>query len=116
MQSSWAEEHSRALREYLEKGLSFSRIANAINAQFNTAYSRNATIGRAMRMGLSGPGRADNPARPKPRPKPLPVRLQKLRARLAARSRPKPAVFETRRGAETPLRRHRAAPSFAGRS
>ena len=89
MQSSWAEEHSRALREYLEKGLSFSRIANAINAQFNTAYSRNATIGRARRMGLSAPGRTDNSARPKSRPKSRLARLHKMRARLAG---PKPTV------------------------
>ena len=34
----------------------------AINARFNTAYSRNATIGRARRMGLSGPERPDRPA------------------------------------------------------
>ncbi len=94
MQSSWAEEHSRALREYLERGLSFSRIADAINARFNTAYSRNATIGRARRMGLSGPERADDLARPKFQPKPRPIRLRKMRARLAAKSRPKPAVFK----------------------
>jgi GcrA cell cycle regulator len=55
MQSSWAEEHSQALREYFEKGLSFSEIANAINERFNTAYTRNAAIGRARRMGLSTP-------------------------------------------------------------
>ena len=94
MQSSWAEEHSRALREYLEKGLSFSRIANAINASFNTAYSRNATIGRARRMGLSGPGRADIPAPGKPQPKPRLARLHKMRARALAKSRPKRAVLK----------------------
>jgi GcrA cell cycle regulator len=66
MQTNWAEEHSQALREYLQKGLSFSEIANAINARFNTAYSRNATIGRARRLGLAGPQRPDRPARPRP--------------------------------------------------
>ena len=94
MQTNWAEEHSRALREYLERGLSFSQIAGAINARFNTAYSRNATIGRARRMGFSGPERADNPTRPRPRPKPHPMRLRKMRARLAAKSRPMPAVLK----------------------
>jgi len=93
MQSSWAEEHSQALREYLERGLSFSRIADAINARFNSAYSRNATIGRARRMGLSGPARAEDSARPKPRP----ARLKKMRARLAAKSRPRLAVFKRAR-------------------
>ncbi len=94
MQSSWAEEHSQALREYLAKGLSFSQIANAINARFNTAYSRNATIGRARRLGLSGPERPDRPSRPKSRRQPSPARLKKMRARLSAESRPKRAVFE----------------------
>ena len=32
----------------------FGEIARAINAKFNTAYSRNAAIGRAKRMGLAG--------------------------------------------------------------
>ncbi len=67
MQSAdWAPEHSEALREFLAKGLSFARIANAINAKFNTAYSRNATIGRARRMGLAAPcqpGHSPKPAR-----------------------------------------------------
>lgn len=94
MQSSWAEEHSRALREYLERGLSFSQIANAINARFNTVYSRNATIGRARRMGFSGPARADKPVRPKLRPKRLPARLLKMRARVLAGPRLKPAVLK----------------------
>jgi GcrA cell cycle regulator len=59
MQSiSWASEHSDALREYLAKGMSYSEIAQAINARFKTAYSRSAAIGRASRMGLAGPDRA----------------------------------------------------------
>jgi GcrA cell cycle regulator len=58
MQSTnWTEEHCRALRKFLENGLSYSRAAAAINAKFKTAYSRNATIGRAKRMGLAGPAR-----------------------------------------------------------
>ncbi len=92
MQSSWAEEHSQALREYLGRGLSFSEIANAINAKFNTAYSRNATIGRARRLGLSGPERPDRSARPK-RQQP-PARQKKMRPRVVAEPRPRPAVFE----------------------
>jgi GcrA cell cycle regulator len=53
MQSTnWANEHSDALREYLAKGMSYSAIAEAINARFKTAYSRSAAIGRAQRMGL----------------------------------------------------------------
>ena len=54
MQTDWPLDHSDALRQLLAAGLSFSGIAAAINARFNTAYSRNATIGRARRMGLTG--------------------------------------------------------------
>lgn len=58
MQSSnWEAEHSQALREYLAKGMSFSEIADAINAKFRTAYSRSAAIGRAKRMGLASADR-----------------------------------------------------------
>jgi GcrA cell cycle regulator len=110
MQSSWAEEHSQALREYLQRGLSFSEIANAINARFNTAYSRSAAIGRARRLGLSCPERSDRPARPKPQPKPG-LALKKMRVRILAEPRPKPEVFE--RAAALQLCRDRAAPPFA---
>jgi len=93
MQSSWAEEHSQALREYLQKALSFSEIANAINARFNTDYSRSAAIGRARRLGLSSPARPDRPVRPK-RQQPNPARLKKMRVRVLAEPRPRPAVLE----------------------
>jgi GcrA cell cycle regulator len=60
MQSTdWPREHSDALREYFGRGMSFSQIAGAINARFNTAYSRSAVLGRATRIGLAGAGRAD---------------------------------------------------------
>jgi GcrA cell cycle regulator len=51
-QTSWPPEHSEALREHHAKGLSYSRIAKAINARFGTCYTRNAALGRAKRMGL----------------------------------------------------------------
>lgn len=57
----WTDEHTKVLRELLAKGLSYSRIADAINAKFNTNYSRSATIGRARRMGLVG---SDGPREP----------------------------------------------------
>jgi GcrA cell cycle regulator len=59
MQSTWEEAHSLALRELVEKGLSFKEIARALNERFGTAYTRNATIGRARRLGLSTPERAN---------------------------------------------------------
>src|ERR1019366_6912942 len=62
--ANWEPEHCEALRQYLAKGMSFSEIADAINAKFKTAYSRNAAIGRARRLGLSGPDRPDSPDSP----------------------------------------------------
>jgi GcrA cell cycle regulator len=53
MQLNWTAEHCRALREHFARGLSYSEIAAAINAEFKTAYTRNATIGRAKRMGIA---------------------------------------------------------------
>jgi GcrA cell cycle regulator len=94
MQSTdWAEEHSKALRELLQSGMSYSRIVDAINAKFKTAYSRNATIGRAKRMGLAGPDR------PKDRPKPIlsaeAPRLHKLGERWPSESRRPMPVCES---------------------
>jgi GcrA cell cycle regulator len=79
MQSSWPAAHSQALREYLAKGLSFSRIADAINLRFGTRYTRNAAIGRAQRMGLA-PGRSTREG-PKPPRKARAPRLRRLRKR-----------------------------------
>jgi len=83
MQStSWTPEHSDALRQHLAKGMSYFEIAAAINAKFKTAYSRNAAIGRAKRMGLAGPERCNGPEDgPKPPPKALHPSLPKLRER-----------------------------------
>jgi GcrA cell cycle regulator len=67
MQTSWEPKHSDALRDYLAKGLPYSEIARRINAAFNTDYTRNATIGRARRMGLAGlaeTGRVRRPRKP----------------------------------------------------
>jgi GcrA cell cycle regulator len=84
MQSGiWAPEHSDARREFLARGMSYSEIADAINAKFGTSYTRNAAIGRSKRMGLCVPDGSDDrprgPARSKT-PKLLEASLQKLRA------------------------------------
>jgi GcrA cell cycle regulator len=50
--SNWAPEHSGALREYLALGMTYSQIARAINAKFNTHYTRSAALSRARRIGL----------------------------------------------------------------
>ena len=64
--TNWAPEHSDALREHLAKGMSFSEIAKAINSRFRTAYSRNAALRRARRMGLAGEERSPSPLGAKP--------------------------------------------------
>jgi GcrA cell cycle regulator len=62
--TNWAPAHAAALREYLALGMSYAEIARAINAKFNTNYSRNAAISRARRMGLAGTERPDDSGRP----------------------------------------------------
>jgi GcrA cell cycle regulator len=93
MQSTiWEPAHCEALREYLAKGMSYSEIAEAINAKFATAYSRNATIGRAKRMGLAG---CDRPtAWPGLPSKAQQTSLRKLRERYARQSGWIVPVFE----------------------
>jgi len=60
MQSfSWAPEHSAALKDHVAAGMSFSEAADALNARFGTAYSRNAVLGRAKRMKLVIPARPE---------------------------------------------------------
>lgn len=69
MQSTdWPPEHSDTLREYHAKRMSYSEIAQALNANFNTRYSRNAVLGKSKRLGL---GRGDEPgvsSQPQPQP------------------------------------------------
>ena len=50
---SWTPEHSAALREFVERGMSYADAADAVNARFGTTYSRSAAIGRAKRMGAA---------------------------------------------------------------
>jgi len=88
MQTSWEPKHSDALREHLAKGLPYSEIARRLNAAFNTAYTRNATIGRARRMGLAGLAENSRPRKPR-KPGLLPFR--KMRKHRAAKPRmPRP--------------------------
>jgi GcrA cell cycle regulator len=94
MQSSWEEAHSIALRELVEKGVPFSEIARALNARFGTAYSRNAAIGRARRMGLSVPLPL-SPAGPFPAAKkPDARRICEKRSRNLLKPAAKPTVLE----------------------
>jgi GcrA cell cycle regulator len=83
--SNWASGHSDALREHLALGMTYSAIARAINAKFNTGYSRNAVIGRAKRMGLAGTDRPKDWTPPVPRDQQ--PSLRRLREHYAAASR-----------------------------
>lgn len=80
--SVWTEAHDAALTAHVLKGnLSYLRIADAINEQFGTTYSRNAAIGRAGRLRLSNPHSVKSvkpncKAPDKPLPKPLNERKQ----------------------------------------
>jgi GcrA cell cycle regulator len=94
MQSTWEDAHSVALRELVEKGLPFSEVACSLNARFGTAYTRNATIGRARRLGLSTPHRF-NPASAFPAmKKPDAKRIRQKQARLPGKSAPKHTILE----------------------
>ncbi len=41
--TNWLSEHSAALRDLRARGMSYSEIADTINAKFSTSYTRNAT-------------------------------------------------------------------------
>jgi GcrA cell cycle regulator len=70
MQSTnWTPAHCAALRENFAKGLSYRQIARVLNATFKTAYTRNAVLGRAKRMGLA---ESDRPVFLRKPPKRLP--------------------------------------------
>ena len=62
--NGWPDEHSDWLRSALDaKGVSYAGLAWQMNRTFGTTYSRNALIGRALRMGLCKPSlpRLSNP-------------------------------------------------------
>jgi GcrA cell cycle regulator len=90
MQSSnWAPEHCQALREYRARGMSYGQIAQALNAKFGTTYTRNAALGRGVRMGLPSSGQ--------------PVRREKRFPEIRRPKRPRTTITEPlpRRAAES---------------
>lgn len=109
--TNWAPEHSAALRDFFDKGKSFSQIARAINAKFKTTYSRNAALGRAKRMGLDGgrpAGAAGARATGAEPVKRTSSRRQGPGVPLAK------ATVRDRQAGQTEVCRGRAAPSLAG--
>jgi GcrA cell cycle regulator len=93
MQSTWEEAHSAALHELVERGLSFKEIARTLNERFGTAYTRNAAIGRARRLGLSTPERPDTGGVFAAARKPDARKICQKRARILFKS-PKLATIE----------------------
>lgn len=82
--TNWAPEHSDALRQHLASGMSYAEAARAINATFDTNYSRNAAIGRGKRMGLAAVDRPPELTPPAPSDQqPSRRRLRKQVAALA---------------------------------
>jgi GcrA cell cycle regulator len=90
--TNWAPEHSAALRDYLLGGMSYAEIASALNAKFNTTYSRSAALGRARRMGLAGSERARDASGQSPKSQQM--GLHHLRERFASTARWFVPVFE----------------------
>lgn len=91
MQVNWASEHCSALRECLAKGMSHAEAADTINVRFGTAYSRNATIGRAKRMGLAA---LDRPKRLSRAPQQPNAPQPRKSGERAAELKPEPAAAE----------------------
>ncbi len=91
MQINWLPEHCDALRECLANGMSFAEAASTINAQFGAVYSRNATIGRAKRMGLAA---LDRPKRLSRMTQESKSPRSRKSCECAAESKPEPAVAE----------------------
>lgn len=67
-QTIWTEQQDALLREMHQEGYSASLIADSINRQHGTAYTRNSIIGRKYRLGLKGHARqAEKTKAPTPR-------------------------------------------------
>lgn len=61
----WTEDRTSKLRSMLSAGASYAEIAASINADTGSRLTRNACIGKATRLGISG---ATNLVRAKPAP------------------------------------------------
>jgi GcrA cell cycle regulator len=94
--TDWPPEHCQALREFFAGGESFAGIARAINAKFNTGYSRSAVIGRTRRMGLIGSARSGELPRPQ--------RTDAPRLRLTPDRRPWPLMPDFEKSEPVKLR------------
>jgi GcrA cell cycle regulator len=98
----WTPEQCDAFRKHVAAGLSFSEAAQALNAEFGTAHTRSAIIGRARRMKL--------PVRARPQRGPQLRRPKQERGHVSAagsgqaRPAPVPAAAPLRRSEPVKLR------------
>ncbi len=102
--TSWLPEHSAALRDLRIRGMSYSQIADTINARFNTAYTRYAALSRGQRMGLGcfdrlEPSLPELPGRPDNGPE-----QPRTRSRLTARATSAPSQEPTWSAGRRPSR------------
>ena len=110
MQSTnWTPEHSSALREYLAKGMSYSEIAQAINAKFSTAYTRHRRDRPRQAIGASR--RRPPPGLRQAGAESLPIKHPQDAGTLRFPVRMDRAGFRTRRDRQASLRRNQSAPS-----
>ncbi len=93
----------------------FRRSPRRSTRNSTTDYSRNATIGRARRMGLAGTDRPNDAAKVRLRIRPSRSLHRAVERHVPEARRPVPVSAEGG-GTAAPLCRHRAAPSFAAGS
>ena len=73
----WTEAHDAAHSRHLAAGMSHAAAAAAINAEFGTTYTRDASIGRAWRTGKSSTCYAKNGNHKRKRRPPMPKSKRK---------------------------------------
>lgn len=84
----WTDEQSEVLVALLAQGRSYAEIAETLNEQFNTSYSRNAACGKGFRLRVTAPPKIKAPPRERKR-KPAavsvkpPPRIEEIRLRCA---------------------------------
>ena len=99
--AGWPPAHCEALKEFVTQGMSYRDAADALNARFGTAYSRDAALGRARRMGLGEAGRPEAP------PVQAGEQLQRLSERVRTADEFRPREFFRRRPVFEPVERLR---------
>jgi GcrA cell cycle regulator len=81
----WPEEHTQELIRLAGEKLSYRAIALALNEKFGTVYTKNATIGKAARLGLAKESAPSVPGNCKPKAdRKAPYKIRTPRQRIEA--------------------------------